>query len=504
MPINPFIQTAVVAGLAIIMVNAPASAQTLANPGFEQRTSTTTGGWRAPPDSAYVFVLDSINAVEGRFAARIERIGAASRNNVGAISQRLDATALRGQRVRFRASVRTAVPADSGSGHLWLRVDLPNGRSGFFENMTDRPIRSGEWQHYEIVGNVDEDATAVVVGFMLQGSGRIWIDAASFQVVPENEIPPATPEVTKFVDEVLGHMQRQSVRRDSVNWTFLRERMHRWSRGARTTAEYYPALRQALRQLGDNHSFHMPPQQTRATQAGGGSTENPAPVVQRFPNDIGYMEIRAYSGFDKEKGNAYAREAHAKLKAADAPTVCRWIVDLRRNGGGNMWPMMAALGPILGEGLAGQFVSATGASQWGYADGGSWAGSPTTQLFTAKPEVYVLHRSNPVVAVLTAGQTASSGEAVAVAFRQRPNTRTFGQPSYGVSTANATIALSDGSMMLLTTSIFADRTGTRYGSKLEPDQIINEPRNDDLASDPTIRAATQWLAQQPCPQDTTR
>jgi hypothetical protein len=280
--------------------------------------------------------------------------------------------------------VRTGVPADSGSGHLWLRVDLPNGRSGALESMTDRPIRTATWQSYEVRVRVDDDAATIGLGFMLQGRGTVWVDSASFGVVNESELAPATPVVERFVGEALGHMKQLSVRRDSIDWSKLEERMHLWARGATTTADYYPALRQALRQLGDNHSFHMPPQQTQQMRTAGGTAENPAPTVQALPNGIGYVEIRGYAGFDQEKGNAYARELHAQLQQIDSPLLCRWIVDLRRNTGGNWWPMMAGIGPVLGDGLAGKFVSADGTNEWGYDLVGAWAGDRANARFTAK------------------------------------------------------------------------------------------------------------------------
>jgi C-terminal processing protease CtpA/Prc len=105
-----------------------------------------------------------------------------------------------------------------------------------------------------------------------------------------------------------------------------------------------------------------------------------------------------------------------------------------------------------------------------------------------------------VVAVLTSAQTASSGEAVDVAFRGRPNTRTFGRPTFGVSTANTTVQLSDSSMLLLTTARFADRLGNFYGYPLPPDERVEAERNADPGQDATVAAAAGWLATQPCPQ----
>jgi carboxyl-terminal processing protease len=95
------------------------------------------------------------------------------------------------------------------------------------------------------------------------------------------------------------------------------------------------------------------------------------------------------------------------------------------------------------------------------------------------------------VAVLTGPRTASSGEAVTIAFRGRPRTRSFGLPTAGLSTANGTFPLPDGAAIFLTTAVEADRTGRRFGDKIEPDQRVDaEPAE---VGDAAMEAATQWL-----------
>ena len=80
----------------------------------------------------------------------------------------------------------------------------------------------------------------------------------------------------------------------------------------------------------------------------------------------------------------------------------------------------------------------------------------------------------PVV-VVTGAKTASSGEAVAVAFRGRPHTRSVGQPTLGVSTSNQMYPLPGGAGLNLTTARFVDRTGRAYGDALVPDETVPEP-----------------------------
>ena len=76
------------------------------------------------------------------------------------------------------------------------------------------------------------------------------------------------------------------------------------------------------------------------------------------------------------------------------------------------------------------------------------------------------------MAVLTDTLTASSGEAVAVAFKARKHTRSFGAGTCGVSTGRSRFYLSDGSVIYLTTAVFADRRLVRYGHFIAPDEPL--------------------------------
>jgi C-terminal processing protease CtpA/Prc len=90
---------------------------------------------------------------------------------------------------------------------------------------------------------------------------------------------------------------------------------------------------------------------------------------------------------------------------------------------------------------------------------------------------------------------------VAISFKGRPRTRSFGQPTNGLSSANGTFPLPDGATILLTTAIEADRTGKRYGEKVDPDEIVAAPTPAPGAApanpteDATIAAARAWLTQ---------
>jgi C-terminal processing protease CtpA/Prc len=168
----------------------------------------------------------------------------------------------------------------------------------------------------------------------------------------------------------------------------------------------------------------------------------------------------------EQAGRAYADAARTALDGCSAE---RWIVDLRGTGGGSMWPLLAAVAPLLGEGEVGAFVDrAGGRTPWTVA-GGVVARGATPQL-QGPPG-----RLDGLVAVLTDGNTADSGEAVAVAFRGRPDARSYGAPTLGFSTGVEAAPLPGGLVLTVATSRFADRTGQVYGGPVAPDVPSDDP-----------------------------
>ena len=108
------------------------------------------------------------------------------------------------------------------------------------------------------------------------------------------------------------------------------------------------------------------------------------------------------------------------MRAADRDHLAGWIVDLRHNRGGNMWPMVAGLGPLLGEGRAGAFVDPDGgATWWGYQDNASIYNGDRL-VTVASP--YRLRKAHPRVAVSSA-RSPSHANAARTAVRRPPATR---------------------------------------------------------------------------------
>jgi carboxyl-terminal processing protease len=87
---------------------------------------------------------------------------------------------------------------------------------------------------------------------------------------------------------------------------------------------------------------------------------------------------------------------------------------------------------------------------------------------------------------LTDNATGSSGEAITIAFKNRPNTKSLGLPTCGLSTANQGFTLSDKGQLLLTTSTMADRNSNKYGAEVAPDLMESDPSL-------MVQKAVEWI-----------
>jgi hypothetical protein len=286
-----------------------------------------------------------------------------------------------------------------------------------------------------------------------------------------------------YLDELIGLMQTHSINRLTIDWSAFRTQVFARAAGAQSIPDTYPAIQVALDALGDGHSVYYAATGSRlgaARRVACGGFGAGTPVL---PEEIGYVRVPAFSG-TAEEATALANELQRTIMSADKADLIGWVVDVRGNGGGNMWPMIAGVGPVLGEGVAGYFIDPVGVeTAWEYRNGAAWEGGVANQRVAAP---YRLRRDRPRVAVLTDNGIASSGEAVVISFKGRPDTRSFGDRTCGLTTANGLYPMSDGATLNITAAVMADRTRTRYGYTIQPDETV-------LSTDQMVERAVAWL-----------
>jgi carboxyl-terminal processing protease len=297
-----------------------------------------------------------------------------------------------------------------------------------------------------------------------------------------------------YLEEALNIMQAHSINRDVINWDRVRAQTYARAAGAQTPPDTYNAIRSALHELQDYHSTFIPSEDAQAlTTASLGASASPE--GRMMTESIAHLRVPAFAG-SAEAAVLYAEILHQTVRSLLEDGAVGWVVDLRGNVGGDMWAMLAGVGPVLGDGACGAFVDPEGITQtWSYHAGAAaldGAAQVTVRADALCPTIEPL----APVAVLIDRQTCSSGEAIAVAHTGRPNARLFGQITCGLSTANEDFTLTDGAILLLTVSTFADRNGTVYGSVVTPDKHVRSYGAQTSGADPVLEAAVEWLTEQ--------
>lgn len=299
----------------------------------------------------------------------------------------------------------------------------------------------------------------------------------------------ASKKTRKFIDEASNIIRKNSLYKDSLNWEELRTELNALPLSEEDSTSKALIMRfftSKLRQAGDKHSFFLP------TKRAAEIRNTPAsrwPEGAYLGEGIGLLKIPHCMNLNEAKDIDFANTIRAEIKSMDsAYNIQGWIVDLRHNGGGNMWPMLAGLNALIDDGTAGYFVLPAFKREvpWPSVNG---------ELHFSKARVgdYKIKNTKAKIAVLIDSMTGSSGEMAAISLIGLPNVKVFGQPSAGYTTANQTFQLSDGTQLYLATSYVSDRTKKPYLDKIIPDVIIKN--NSNTGADETVEASKKWLLQ---------
>jgi C-terminal processing protease CtpA/Prc len=321
---------------------------------------------------------------------------------------------------------------------------------------------------------------------------------------------PCIQKAEKLLDEALAFMEKNYYRKAQVSWPVLAANAKMRLRSAATCEDAYSSISWCFSQLNEPHSFIMSPEKAALYTNEGSSLTAPPDMSllvgeikgEWLQDSVGYITVPWVSTTDSLICERIADSLQSVIARLDSRYISRWIIDLRQNSGGNCWPMLAGVGPLLGEGVYGYFVSATSGERVPitYRDGSAFQGRHV--LCRVSSQGYKTQRARKSIVVLTGRRTISAGEIVALAFRGRAQTCLIGEPTAGLTTANATYSLSDHSMLVLTVCQEADYTGRICQGSIQPDKlVISLPVKTGTAAtaaaeDPAREAALEWLQKQ--------
>jgi carboxyl-terminal processing protease len=313
--------------------------------------------------------------------------------------------------------------------------------------------------------------------------------------------------VRVFVDSALNIMQRRSIFAPRLNWPAIRDSAHKISSKATSYAEAAPAIQFAFNLLQDKHGWleingiqYINPFVKRDDSRINTQTLKAivrAPIKSTvLEKSYAYLAIPYTNGQTKDKMNSFAQQVQDSLCKVVSPATKGLVIDLRLNGGGNVFPMIIGIINVLGDGNYTESVNSLGEKEGELVIKGQQITLLDTIVVKLQKSCGDLTRLP--VAILTGPATGSSGEQLAIILSIRKNTILIGENTAGYTTGNNGFLLpGKDNGIVIGESYTRDKTGKVYLGEVSPSiAVIGGDNFIDLTKDNKIQAAIKWLKQQ--------
>lgn len=315
--------------------------------------------------------------------------------------------------------------------------------------------------------------------------------------------------IKSLLDSVLVKTRETSMYAKSINWDSLQNQVYLQAENAKTIQELKPAFETLLNGLRDHHGRVLDAT-NYSTLAYFTDYKNQRFVDKRakdieiwkavndtslkfdykiLKGNIAYLKIVGIGpNVDIQTESEKIRNAVIKISKKK---IDKWIIDLRYNGGGNMYPMVSGIAPLIGNGIVGKLVSANYDTlfNWTIKNGNFVYDVPDVVRMPNKP----IFKTLPKVAVLISRWTASSGEVVATTLKGRHNTKFFGEATGGYATNTGWDVIDEKIALAISTGMFCDRNGVVYDKNIPVDKEILFEVVKETEKDKCVIEAIKWL-----------
>ena len=309
------------------------------------------------------------------------------------------------------------------------------------------------------------------------------------------------------LDSIYTVIKTRSLHREQVDWLAIDTQFNASVDSASSFGNALLAFRDVFRALDDVHSaiyydgrgigYNREPATASSRNISAlislSRQRAGQPVGKLLSDDIGYVFVPSYGTQGQEAIDQAARELR-DVVCDLSPRAAGWIIDLRLNEGGNVYPMLSGLGDMLGDGLVARSVDAMGSPtmDWSIREGILFLDDyQTTTVDRRCTDAHGVGR----VAVLLGPTTLSSAQLTAIAFAGWEQTRFFGESTGdGYATSNQWYQMTPSLGLNLSEAYFSDRNGFVYEGIVEPDEVIGGDWDfEALENDAVVRRAMEWI-----------
>ncbi len=323
----------------------------------------------------------------------------------------------------------------------------------------------------------------------------------------QSEIKFKNDSIKQYLDKTLLIIQNNALNKDKLNWDSVRTDIYEKTKDAdniETILPIFPYLFEILKDhhgwlsYGDKNYRWNKESKNLKNQTVKNAVESYKKVYATLLNkNIAYLRIPGNNDFGAKNMDSIANNIVDEIDKINSNKIKGWILDLRINIGGNMYPMIAGISDLIGnDGRLGGFVTSNNQSdgEWFLKKGNIYV--DTNQVLNRRKLKKPIKKQIPI-AVLISNYTASSGEMTAITLIGRKNTKLFGEESAGYTTTNEGFRLDEKSGVNVAVGYVKDRRGEIYIDNIQPDFVVTGGDNfEDLKSDKKIMKAHKWLKKQ--------
>jgi carboxyl-terminal processing protease len=318
----------------------------------------------------------------------------------------------------------------------------------------------------------------------------------SFRCLAQSE------DVKFFIDTSITIMKNNIPNSNKYDWKQLNEEAYKRAENAKSPYEMGAAIRYLYHSMNDFHgifyykdsSFRWESKPLVISDSIRNEWKKGANIkTQLLNDDIGYLRIpgMAFKGADERKRKAQdLNDSFCTLLQKNIKGI---IIDLRLNGGGDMYPMILGIEQLLPTGQIGSFHSIA-KTDWILKNNSFYSGNEITSI---TPKCTVNAQNIPLV-ILTSNATGSSGEFLIMALKSHKQTILLGEETAGYTSVIKGVPIKNGiGWMNLSVGYGADKNGNLYKEAMAPDILLNATdKFNDIENDEKVKAAIDWLRQQ--------
>jgi len=307
--------------------------------------------------------------------------------------------------------------------------------------------------------------------------------------------------IQSFVDKSIEFIEMNSIHTENVE--NIKRELYNKSQSLNSIDEIAPLYKEVFKQLNDYHGSLKYKGKTYGWQNPNAATNlylkdkiktDKSTFSKVIDKKIGYIRITGNNDFSFKKVDSLANDIVSHINNINSNKIKGWIIDLRLNTGGNMYPVLLGLKEFIGYNVIfGGFRNAQNEPT------GNWEVNEGKLLIDGivldrKIDLdYPVKTDIPLV-ILTSCYTASAGEMIVISFIGRNNTFIVGEPTANYTTAVQGFEINDNGGINLSTDYVVDRNLNVYKSNILPDfEVLGGDNLEGLKNDHKIIKALELL-----------